>query len=488
MPRRICLLLVLLSMLWGAAAHAQEDSGIGYGTLISGTLDNRTPRAVYYFDGARCERIAVHLQATSGNLDPVLLILNNSGELIASRDDTAGSRDATIESLAIPQTERYYVVVGRFGYNLGSTSGDYELKIERLGVGSASGCMLRYGDAVQNIITNQDPKYFYGFRASAGDLLTIEMQRGSGTLDPSLQIVNSQQRIIAANDDWIDTNNARIDQLFIEEDGIYIIIASRYGQENGNSSGSFVLSISRGAGSGLGNSSRAAVPLVPGQLQEDILTDQQPLKYYSFQAQRDDIITVVMNRDGGNLDPLVKLANAGLQELVADDDSGDNKNARIERYMIPADGLYYVIATRFEGEDVSPTIGRYTLQLTDEGNAFDNVPEDIPRLLYGTTVTGIIDDETPQHLFAFWGAEGDTISVTLTRGDGNLDPVVSILNEDLRPLVSDDDSATGQNAYIERYRIAVTGVYYIRATRFTGPDSASNTRGSYTLILAQRFE
>lgn len=488
MLRRVWLLFFMLLLFWGMGLRAQEDSSIGYGTIITGALDNRTPRSIYYFEGERCERIAVHVRATSGNLDPVLLILNNSGELVARRDDSPGSRDADIEALAIPQTDRYYVVVGRFGFGRGSTAGEYELSIERLGVGSSSGCMLRYGDAVQNIISNQEPKFFYGFRARAGDILNIEMQRGSGSLDPYLQVVNSQQRIIASNDDWVDTNDSRIDSLLIEEDGIYIIIASRYGQENGSSSGSFVLSVDRAVGSGLGNSPRAAVPLRPGEVQSDVLTDQQTVKYYTFQAQRDDIVTIRMDRDGGRLDPLVRLANAGLQELTADDDSGENKNARIERYMIPADGLYYIIATRFEGEESTPTIGRYTLQLIDEGNAFDGVPQDIPRLIYGTTVTGTIDDENPQSLYAFWGAEDDVVSVTLTRGDGNLDPLVSILNSDLRPLVSDDDSATGQNAYIERYRIPVSGVYYIRAARYSGPDSPSNTRGSYTLVLARRVE
>ena len=74
----------------------------------------------------------------------------------------------------------------------------------------------------------------------------------------------------------------------------------------------------------------------------------------------------------------------------------------------------------------------------------------------------------------------------MNRGDGNLDPVVSILNTDQNPVVSDDDSGGGQNARIAEYTIPVTGTYYVRATRFSNENGGS-TEGSFILVLARRF-
>ncbi len=488
------LLLAFVSLMSFMTAHAQDSapsetaSALVYGTHVTGKLDDRTPREVFTFDGLRCEVVAVRLRATGGDLDPVLMVLDSSGQAVASRDDTQGGRDALEEAVRIPKSDHYYVVAGRFGFGLGTTAGDYELDIERIGVSSASGCTLRYGDSIPNTITDDEPQFFYAFQAQRGDILNVEMQRMSGNLDPYLQVVNSQAFVIADNDDWQDTRNARIPNLLIEETGAYIIVASRYGQASGTSTGSFVLTLEEAENSGLGNSVQAAVPMEFGESVQDTLTDDQPVKYFTFEARRDDLVTVTMERDGGRLDAYLKLANAGLQELAADDDGGGGKNAKLSEYLIPADGVYYILATRYEGPDAPPTIGRFKLTLTSQGNAFDGVPQDIQHITYGTTVTGRIDDLTPQALYAFWGVEGDLITLAMNRGDGNLDPVVSVLNAESRPLVSDDDGGGEQNARIDRYKIPSTGVYYIRATRYAGSEAPNNTEGSYIVVLARRFD
>jgi hypothetical protein len=76
----------------------------------------------------------------------------------------------------------------------------------------------------------------------------------------------------------------------------------------------------------------------------------------------------------------------------------------------------------------------------------------------------------------------------MNRGDGDLDPVVSILNSEQRPLVSNDDDGTGQNARVDRFRIPSTGIYYVRAMRYSGSDGPTNTRGSFIVVLARRFD
>jgi hypothetical protein len=114
------------------------------------------------------------------------------------------------------------------------------------------------------------------------------------------------------------------------------------------------------------------------------------------------------------------------------------------------------------------------------------VPADAQRISYGTTLTGRIDDQTPQVLYAFHGLEGEAITVSVNRGDGDLDPIVEILSSDQVALISDDDSGGGQNARIARYVLPRTGLYFIRAARFSGETEGNpNTRGSYILVLAQ---
>ncbi len=492
--RRFSLLVLLILIVGISPVVAQDtgsESGVSYGGQITGQITNANPRSVYYFDGLRGEVISIRLSTKSGNLDPVLTVTDGSGSIIASEDDSGGGRDVTIGALNVPQTSRYYIVVGRFGYGLGSTTGQYELDVERIGVSSASGSALRYGDSVINNITNMQPQVYYSFQAQRGDILDIRMQRDSGNLDSYLQVVNSKAFVVADNDDILgsDSLDAAINNLVIEEDGTYVIVATRYGEAAGTSTGRFILTLQKASNSGLGNAAQTAIPLLVNNSQQGEITDDNPEQYYSFDAKKNDLVTIKMNRMTGTVDSFLVLANSNLNELATDDDSGGGQNAKIDSFLIPADGKYYIIATRLD-RDKGTTAGTYKVELQSLGNAFDGVPDGMQRITYGTTVTGHIDDTTPQVMFAFYGTKGDAITMSLNRGDGDLDPVVDILDSSQNVLREDDDSGGGQNARIARYVLPQTGIYYIRAGRFSGDPADGNphTAGSFILVLAQVFQ
>lgn len=481
-------LLILLCFLL-LPAYAQEDDSnhLAYGASVSGRLSDATPRIVYTFDGQRGEVVNVDLSVTAGNLDPVLTILNATGNVLLNVDDLAGSRTPSVSGLRIPQSARYEIIIGRYGYDLGSTSGGFELEVDRVGVSSESGSMLRYGDQVINTISNMTPQLYYSFRAHQGDIINVRMRRVSGNLDPYLQIVDSDAFVLADNDDTLGAAvpfDSFVQALVIEKDGIYVIVASRYGQAAGTSSGNFVLTLEEADNSGLGNTALTAIPIQLDQSLTGEITAQQHQRYYRFDAHADDIITIRMLRGSGFLDSYLVLADSGLVELAVDDDSAENQNALIDKYRIPADGSYYIIATRYD-RDAGTSTGAYRLDLINDGNAFADVPEDVPHVNYGTTVTGRISDEAPELLYAFWGVEGDTITVSMNRSDGNLDPVVSVLDSEQHSLISDDDSGGGQNARIGEFTVPVTGTYYIQAARFHS--GTATTEGSFVLVLARRF-
>jgi hypothetical protein len=486
----LCLLLILLGRAVLPVQAQDEEVGLIYGSAISGRVDNQTPREVHFFEGLRGEVVSIDLQVTGGDLDPVLAVYDAAGTLVASLDDSVGDNAPDLPSLRLPNSDRYFVAVSRFGYALGTTGGSYALRVERVGVSSASGSMLRYGDQVINSINNMTPQLYYSFRASQGDIVNVRMRRVSGDLDPYLQVVDSNAVVLADNDDALGSStpfDSNIDSLVIEQDGTYVIVASRYGQSAGASSGNFVLVVETADNSGLGNTPQAAVPIRMGQTINSELSVDQFTKYYRFEANADDIVTVRMSRGPtGALDSYLVLADAGLSELTNDDDSGGGQNALIDQYRIPSTGTYYVIATRFERE-AGQTTGAFRLEFQSLGNAFEEIEVGVERIAYGMTITGSINDETPEWLYAFWGVEGDVITVSMNRGDGNLDPIVSLLNGDQNLMISDDDSGGGQNARIGEFRIPVTGTYYVRAARFTEEDAAANTEGSFVLVLARRF-
>ncbi len=472
------------SSLGGSAQEtADAPTPLAINSLVSGRIDDDTPRIIYEVTGTRGLVVEFTLTVTEGNLDPVLTVFDAQGRVIFNRDDYQGRADLEA-TMTFDDDGLYYVVVGRFGYALGSTRGIYELDLARIGILSTPGTTLQYGIPVTNTITNRQSHVYYTFQAQQGDVLNIEMVRSSGSLDPYLQVVDANRFLLTENDDAdASTRNAAIDNLLIEADGTYIVVASRYREAVGDSVGGFVLLVSEAGNSGLGNNRRSPVPINYGQTRAGEITDDQPEQYFSFQAQENDIVTVVMERSNqvGLLDAYLLIADVNLQPLVQDDDSGSGKNARISRFRIPADGTYYVIATRFERE-TGTTRGEYGLSLQRNGIAFQTVDPDIPRLLYGTQVIDRITDEDSESLFAFWGVAGETVTINMNRTDGNLDPVLELWDADRLRILRDDAGGNGENARIE-YTLQYTGVYYIRALRYDGVAKPSTTTGEYSLVL-----
>lgn len=481
----IPLLVVCLAAVPVRAQPPDDATPIQFDQDVSGRIDNLTLRAAYTFDGRRGEFVSITLETNEGDLDPLLSVLDPDGNLLVALDDGLG-RGTRLESLRIPRNGTYTIVVTRFGGALGTSIGNFTLRLSRIGVSSQSGSSLRYNDTIINTITDSEPQHFYSFRARRGDILNIRMQRITGDLDPVLHIVDSSATIIASSDDvpGSSTLDAAVERLVIDADGVYVIVATRYGEATGSSTGSFVLSIEESRDSGLGNTLQTAADLVPGQPVEGELTADQFERFYTFYAEENDLVRLRMDRISGSLDAYLIVLDPNLLEVTFDDDSGGGQNAQIPELRIPADGVYTVKATRYGGTE-GETVGRYRLQLDILGGAFDEATAEALPILYGSTITGVISDETPSVLYAFYGSQGDVITVSMNRGDGNLDPVVSILGENQQLLVSDDDSGGTQNARIEQYVLSRTGVYYIQASRYTGTDGSANTRGSYILVLVR---
>ncbi|MGB1287451.1 MAG: PPC domain-containing protein [Aggregatilineales bacterium] len=324
--QRLIYLIFILLISSGLVAQdesAIENTGVEPGSVISGTLNNNAPRQVYSIDGTRGEVIRLQLTVVEGTLDPVLTVFDSRGMLLLYRDDTAGTLDIDV-SLNIERNDTYFVIISRFAESAGTTQGEFELQIERVGILGEQGSTLRYSVPVTNRISATQPQVYYTFDANAGDILNIDMIRSSGTLDPYLQVVDSRRFVIAENDDQRNANshNASIEGLVIEDAGTYIVIATRYGQAGGDSAGTFVLTVYESQFSGLSNSTLAPATLSDTIPVESTLDEQQYEQFYTFQAQRDELITLTMERTSGNLDAYLSLANAGLNTLLENDDGG----------------------------------------------------------------------------------------------------------------------------------------------------------------------
>ncbi len=102
---------------------AQEQPG--------GTINDNRPfvEVPLILDSATI--VTIDLTATSGDLDPLLFLVDESGSILAENDDRGpGDYNARINALRLPRGE-YTIVATRFGVTNGDSEGDYSLDIQR---------------------------------------------------------------------------------------------------------------------------------------------------------------------------------------------------------------------------------------------------------------------------------------------------------------------------------------------------------------------
>jgi hypothetical protein len=306
------------------------------------------------------------------------------------------------------------------------------------------------------------------------------MRRIAGDLDPRLDLATTDGRVLVSNDDnpaAEGTLDAGIIHYTVLENSMYLIVATRFGFQAGSTEGNFVLEISQTAPETLGASPAEARLIDYGAALSGTIDDDTPQRYFRFDARRGDVVTVSLDNASGNLDPLLVLLDSDLVELARDDNSGDNRGARILAFTLPRNGVYYLVATRF-GEQTGQTRGEFVLQVNGRAGIVGGRALEI---IYGATVSGIIDDANLSEEYVFFGREGDVITIVMERASGDLDCLVTLLDSERKQIAFDDDTGEQQNSLIARFELPRDDMYILVASRFDREIGA--TSGAYILTL-----
>jgi len=104
--------------------------------------------------------------------------------------------------------------------------------------------LLPFGEPVSGSLGDETFRQVYLFSASAGDIISLSMAREDGDLDPYLLLMDEQGAIVAASDDGAGIS-AQITSWRVPEAARYFVVATRFGQGHGRTSGSYTLLLER---------------------------------------------------------------------------------------------------------------------------------------------------------------------------------------------------------------------------------------------------
>ena len=222
--------------------------------------------------------------------------------------------------------------------------------------------------------------------------------------------------------------------------------------------------------------------LVDGDVVSGVFEGSATAHLYAFYASAEDVVTVSMTQaEGTSLDPFIVVLGPSGEVIATDDDSGEEAlSSLIDAVELPADGVYFILATSFIAIDnILVEIGE-TGEETEEGAAYelsisgitapaeDVDPEallvNVSEIAVGDTLEAESTAEFPVVYFAFLGAAGDVVTVTAASDD--IDTVLHVFapSGDRIAINDDDDVEGGLNSAIRDLELPEDGPYLIFAT------------------------
>jgi hypothetical protein len=502
-------LLPFLFVLFPLVALAQTATpaplNIAPGQPVSGTLVSGT-QAMYTFSARAGQLVTITLD--SQEFDEALSLKDASGHELAKDDASGFNINAQIERFPIPADGSYTIAAagnsslasGPFTLTLEITEATAEptAPVQPTEQGIAS---VNPGQPINGAIPNGAADVTYSFPASAGQVVTITLT--SDDFDAALRLRDASGRELASDDDSAGNLNARIADFAVPADGVYTVVVT---SSSGTSSGRFTLMLEGTAAqptalplTGSPPPTAAPVPptapsvfndiapINPGQTVNGTLTDAARSAAYAFVGHAGEKVTITLTSD--DFDALLALRTTEGANVVSDDDSAGNLNARIDSFRLQADDTYIILVSSSGGRST----GAYTLMLQSDRPAgatpqptstlepavpptATTLPAGANRLNPGDTVTGMLKSGAPDS-YTFSGQAGQVVSISAA--SEQFDAYITLKDASGNILTSDDDSAGNLNPLIQNFALPADGTYTIQIGSYDNLGA-----GSYTLSLS----
>jgi hypothetical protein len=369
---------------------------------------------------------------------------------------------------------------------------------------------ITVGDIVTGTLSADHFVQVYTLSASAGDSISIDVSTEVEALAPVVVVTDERGTVVVQDTDTTTPTTATISEFEMPSSGTFYIMVMRGSGAQGDASGSFTLKLS-----GFQQIGGQTITLTNGGIVFDLVWNAA----VNLNMEVRDPVGGTVHRlhpgtaSGGTLDADV---NANCDTATA---AQPTETIAWPAGTVPVGSyeviIYYTDACQVGGpqlftlnasvDDETPqsltgTINpgqEYLARLIVEAdgqwrlvNGGVNAGLDVSifrteianadPIAVGSTVSGVITNNTPAQVYTFTATAGTTVNINMNAQSGSLDTYLVLLGPDNTPLVSNDDAGDTTDAGITR-ALAVDGTYTIIATRYGL--TIGGTEGEYTLTL-----
>ncbi len=209
-------------------------------------------------------------------------------------------------------------------------------------------------------------------------------------------------------------------------------------------------------------------PLLPGTLMRGNLTSALGDQWALYGC-AGDVMTVTLASTA--FTPYLAVFTDTLESPIAEAVSEDGEPAELA-VAVDETGTYAVVAAG----DRRSARGTYTITVRAVGSAQAAADVDAPVLLYGTTITGVVQSSTGER-WRFRGCAGDAVTVSAASDD--FTPYVELFDPAAAETVAESEATAAADAVLAGVPFSTTGSYELIVAGQRRSD-----RGAYTLTLS----
>ncbi|GAB4518756.1 MAG: hypothetical protein OHK0046_26790 [Anaerolineae bacterium] len=367
---------------------------------VQGVITNQQPYQTFAFEGLAGQIVNVTMNALNGSLDPLVLVLDSGGNVIAGNDDAQAvvNINSQISGLRLPTEDVYTIVATRYGKSVAGTQGNFELLVsgsqippELLELDLPSGdieitlrweapvdLQLLVRDPSGNAVYDDTPTIPSGGRLTEQGNINCNIVEGIPVSyiywpDNFLRIGSYEIEVWYQSDCGTPGPVTFTIYIVVEDEPVFIETATINFNERYLTSFNIdqaTLQAIPSIGGIIGGSETlpyqtelaSALRIAPDQNVPGSITADDKFDLYTFEGQAGDLVTISMTATSATLDTLLFLIDPNGVEIASNDDSNETTNSLISNLLLTQDGEYTVIATHY-GALFGGTTGGYNLNL-----------------------------------------------------------------------------------------------------------------------------